>query len=213
MLDLSLSSASPEYAAISEQIAKLQAKELEIGAAVRNPYLTAHDPRLGAPRRDPKLLDPFRQRHAPAAPDASLAYLGKLASDVAPSPDAGVESDEEVVMRLCNELAVIRRAMDTLHQRQRQVRLSASASLCETIKIEFNRRAKAVAADFAKAAESLASYNELTAGLRANDVAFSALGALDQADVLAREWGPVNRLLKSAVGSGHISARASRKAA
>ena len=71
-MDLSLAGASPEYAAIREQIDKLQANELEICLAVRNPYLTVHDPRLGAPQRDSKLLDQFRQRHAPAVPGLAV---------------------------------------------------------------------------------------------------------------------------------------------
>jgi hypothetical protein len=210
-MGLSLEKISPTYAAILAQIYTLQARQVELSEVTANPFLKVHHPSIERPSRDPVLINKHRRELPPPAPNDSVTLL--LGDQAPPSPAARFEDDDEVVQRLCNELAVIRRAMETLQQKLRQVRLTASAKLCETIKTEFNRLAKAVATDFAKAAESLRDYNTLVAGLRANDVAFAQLGALDQADVLAREWGPVNRLLKSASDAGHISARASRKAA
>jgi hypothetical protein len=98
-----------------------------------------------------------------------------------------------------------------LQEKLRAERLTASKALCAQIAPEFQRRAKATAAAAAALSEALASYTEMTAGLRREGIAWAELGALDGVDDLAREHGPVARLIKSAVEAGHIAARAARK--
>jgi hypothetical protein len=156
------------------------------------------------------LINKHRRELPRPAPNDSVTLL--LGDHAPPSPAARFEDDDEVVQRLCNEIAVIKQAIDLLQEKLRAERLTASKALCGQIRPEFQRLAKAAASAGAAFSEALTDYNAMVAGLRREGVAWAELGALDGVDDLAREHGPVNRLLKSAADAGHISARASRKA-
>jgi hypothetical protein len=140
------------------------------------------------------------------APVLDIEVSDLLGDALPAAAAAGMESDAETVSRLSRELDTIRRAMTALHDLLRGERLVASAAICNQVRPEYERLARATVTAAAALSEALVGYAELTDGFRREGVAWAELGALAGVDELHKQTNsPLAKLLQSAVEAGHLA--------